>query len=97
MEVVVEITIDDLKQEILKKDGAVPNFLMKKKYKLIKVQTLQSQIQDSVANEESKKHLETRGQANHESREASAQGFATIDPSTGPEAPLEEIIPIPIW
>ena len=33
----------------------------------------------------------------HESRDPSAQGFAAPDPSTGPEAPPEEILPIPIW
>ena len=65
------------------------------KYKRINVQTLQSQVQDSVENEET--HEETQGQANHESREASAPGFAAPDPSTGPEAPPEEVLPIPIW
>ena len=48
-----------------------------------------------MGNEE--KHEETQGQANHASREASAQGFSASDPSTGPEAPPEEIFPIPIW
>ena len=38
-----------------------------------------------------------QGQANHESREASAPGFAAPNPSNGPEAPPEEILPIPIW
>ena len=44
------------------------------RYKHINMQTLQSQVQDSVGNEET--HEETQGQANHESREASAPGFA---------------------
>ena len=61
------------------------------KYKLINMQTLQSQIQYSVEEEE------TQGKVNHESREASATGFAAPDPSTGPEAPSEEILPKPIW
>ena len=65
------------------------------KYKCINRQTLQSQVQDSVENEET--HEETQGQAKHELREASALGFAAPDPCTGPEAPSEEIIPIPIW
>ena len=51
------------------------------------MQTLQSQVQDSV--EKDKTHEETQGQAKHESREASGQGFAAPDPSTGPEAPPE--------
>ena len=96
MEVVFQITIDDLKQIILKKDEAIPNFVMKiNEYKCINVQTLQSQVQDLVENEETPE--ETQGQANHESKEASAPGFAAPDPSTGPEAPPEEILPIPIW
>ena len=40
---------------------------------------------------------ETQGQANHESREASATGFAAPDPYTGSEAPPEEILPLTIW
>jgi excinuclease UvrABC helicase subunit UvrB len=40
------------------------------KYKHINVQTLQSQIQDSVENKEAQE--ETQGQDNHKSREASA-------------------------
>ena len=59
------------------------------------MQTLQSQVLDSVAND--KTHEETQGQANHESRKASGPGFAAPDPSTGREAPPEEIIPKPIW
>ena len=55
------------------------------------MQILQSQIQDSVENEE------TQGQANHESRKASAPGFPAPDPSTGQETPQGEILPIPIW
>ena len=50
------------------------------KYKCIIGQTLQSQIQESVENEET--YEETQGQANNESRKASVQGFAeqkTID------------------
>ena len=39
---------------------------------------------------------ELQGQAHHESREASGQGFAAPDSSTGPEAPPEKILPIPI-
>ena len=63
-------------------------FLTKiKKYKCINVQTLQSQVQDSV--EKDKTHEETQGQGNHESREASGPGFAAPDPSIGPEAPPE--------
>ena len=63
----------------------------RKKYKHIKVQTLQSQVKNSVENEEK------QGQANHESREASAQGFAFPGAYTCAEALPEEIIPIPIW
>ena len=81
-----QITIDNLKQIILKKDEAIQNFLMEiNKYKHINMQTSQSQIQDSVENK--KTHEETQGQASHESREASAPGFAAPDPSTGPEYP----------
>ena len=65
------------------------------KYKRINVQTLQSQIHDSVKNKE--KHEETQGQANHKSRKASARGFVAPDPSTGPETPTEEIFPMGIW
>ena len=73
------------------KDKAIQLFFfMKKKCKCINVQTLQSQVQDSVEND--KTHEETQGQANHESREASGPGFAAPDPSTGPEAPPEEIL-----
>ena len=64
------------------------------KYKHINVQTLQSQIQDSVENKEAQE--ETQGQDNHKSRKASAPGFAAPDPSTGPETPTEEIHSIPI-
>ena len=91
-----QIPNDDLKQIILTKDKAIQNFLMEiNKYKHMKVQTLQSQVQDSVENEEIPE--ETQGQDNHASREASAQGFAAPDPSTGPKAHPEEILPIPIW
>ena len=70
-----EITIDYLILIILKKDEAINILLMEiNKYKHIYMQTLQSQVQDSVGNEET--HEETQGQANHESREASAPGFA---------------------
>ena len=55
------------------------------KYKRIKLQTLHSQVQDSVENKG--KHEETQAQTNHESREAFAPGFAAPDPSTGPGAP----------
>ena len=65
------------------------------KYKRINVQTIQSQVQDSVENDET--HGETQGQPNHESREAFGPGFAAPDPSTGLEAPPQEILPIPIW
>ena len=61
------------------------------KYKHFNVQTLQSQIQDSVESKET--HMETQGQANHKSRIASGPGFAAPDPSTGPETPTEEILP----
>ena len=37
-------------------------------------------------------HEETPGQANHESSKVSGPGFAAPDPSTGPEAPPEEIL-----
>ena len=60
------------------------------KYKCINGQTLPQQVQDSVENNET--HEKTQGQANHESREASGPGFAAPDPSTGPEAPPEEIL-----
>ena len=62
--------------------------------KRIYVQTLQSKVLDSVEND--KTHEETQGQANHESREAYGPGVAAPDPSTGPEAPPEEILPKPI-
>ena len=52
------------------------------KYKHINVQTLQSQIQDSVENKEA--HEETQGQDTHKSRKASTPGFAAPDPFTGP-------------
>ena len=65
------------------------------RYKHIIVQTLQSKALDLVENAET--HEETQSQPNHESREASGPGFAAPDPSTVPEAPLEEILPIPIW
>ena len=81
---------------ILNKCEAIQNYLMEiNKYKRNNMQTLQSQAQESVENEET--HEETHGQANHESREASTPGFAAPDPSTGPETPTEEILPIPIW
>ena len=64
------------------------------KYKHINVQTLQSEIQDSVENKEA--HKETQGQESHKSRKASAPGFAAPDPSSGPETPSEEILPIHI-
>ena len=54
------------------------------------MQTLQSQIQDSVENKET--HEETQGQAKHKSRKASGPGFAAPDPSTVPETPTEEIL-----
>ena len=41
---------------------------------------MQSQVQDSGGNEET--HEEIQGQANHESREASALCFAAPDPFT---------------
>ena len=60
LEVVFQITIDNLKQIILKKDEAIQNFLMEiNKYKRINMQTLQPQVQDSVENEET--HEETQG------------------------------------
>ena len=65
------------------------------KYKEFNVQTLQSQIEDLVENKET--HEETQGQANHKWRKASGPGFAAPAPSTGPETPTEEILPIPIW
>ena len=44
---------------LLKKDEAIPNFLMEiNEYKHMNVQTLQSQVQDSVENEET--HGETQ-------------------------------------
>ena len=60
MEVVFQITIDDLKQIKCKNDEAVQTFLMEiNQYKHIKVQVLQSQVQDSVENDET--HEETQG------------------------------------
>ena len=56
---------------------------------------IETKIQDSVVNEETYK--ETQGQANHESRKSSAPVVAAPDPSTGPEAPPEEILPIHIY
>ena len=77
-------------------DEAIQNCLLQiNKYKCINVQSLQPQVQNSV--ESDKTHEETQVQANHESREASGTGFAAPDPSTGLEAPQEEILPIPIW
>ena len=62
LEVVFKITIDNLKQIILKKDEAIQNFLMElDEYKRFNVQKLQPQVQDSVENEET--HEETQGQA----------------------------------
>ena len=59
MEVVFQIKIKDFKPIILIKDEAIQHFLMElKKYKCINVQTLQSQVQDSVENY--KTHEETR-------------------------------------
>ena len=48
------------------------------------MQKLQQQVQDYVKTKET--HEETQGQVNHESREASAPGFAAPDSSTGAEA-----------
>ena len=96
MEVVFSITIGDLKQILLKKYKDLTNSDGNKQInKHFNVQTLQSQIQDSVENKET--HEETQGQANHKSRKVSGPGFAAPDPTTGPEAPTEEILPIPIW
>ena len=73
------------------KDKAIQLFFMEiNKCKCINVQTFSSQVQNSVEND--KTHEEAQGQANHESREASGPGFAAPDPSTGPEAPPEEIL-----
>ena len=45
LDVVLQITIDNLKQIILNKDKAIQNFLMKiNKYKRINVQTMQSEV-----------------------------------------------------
>ena len=75
LEVVLQIKIDNLIQIIVKKDKALQNFLIEiNKYKRINMQTLQSQVKDSVENY--KIHEETQGQGNHESKGAS-----------GPEAP----------
>ena len=65
------------------------------KYKHFNVKTLQSQIQGSGENKET--YEKTQGQANRKSRKASGPGFAAPDPSTSPETPTEEILPIPIW
>ena len=81
IEVVFQITIDNLKQIVLKKDEEKYIFFDGIfLYKFIKVQILQSQVQDSVENKET--HDETQCEANHESREASALGFPAPDPST---------------
>ena len=40
-------------------------------------------------------HEEPKRQVDHESREASAQGFAAPDFSTGSEAPPEKLSPYP--
>ena len=70
----VQITIDNLKQIKLRKEEAIPNFLMEiNKYKHINMQTLQSQVQDLVENEETPE--ETQRQANHETRESSPGFF----------------------
>ena len=75
LEVVLQIKIDNLKQIILKKNKALQNFLMEiNKYKCINMQTLHSEVMDSVENY--KIHEEAQGQVNHESKGAS-----------GPEAP----------
>ena len=45
LEVVLQITIDNLKQIMLKKDKAIQNFLREiNKYKNINVQTMQSEV-----------------------------------------------------
>ena len=83
MEVAFQITIDNLKLIILKKDEATQNFLTEiNKYNCIIVQTFQSQVQGSVKNK--KTHGETQVQAKHESREPSGPGFAAPEPFTGP-------------
>ena len=64
-EVVFQIIIDNLKPIICKNDEVVQHFMMEIiEHKHRKVQTLQSQVQDSVENEET--HDESQGQANHE-------------------------------
>ena len=57
--VVFKKTMENLKQMILKKDEAMQHFMIKvNKYKRINVQTLQSQVLDSVENDET--HEETQ-------------------------------------
>ena len=64
-EVVFQITIDNFKQIICKNEEVVQHFMIELiEHKRIKVRTLQSQVQDSVENEET--HDESQGQANHE-------------------------------
>ena len=46
LEVVFKITIDNLKQILLKKDEAIQNYLIEiNKYKKINMKTMQSQVQ----------------------------------------------------
>ena len=51
-------------------------------YKQINVQSLQSQVQNLMENEETPE--DTQGQTIYESKSASAPGFAAPDPSTCP-------------
>ena len=59
------------------------------------VQTLQSQIQESVENEET--YNETQRSSLAWVKTSLRPGFGAPDPSTGAEAPSEEIIPMSIW
>ena len=88
LKVVSQITMENIKQILLKKDEAIQKLLMEiNLYKCNNLQKFESKVPDSVENKET--YEEMQGQAKHEWREASAPGFAAPDPSTGAEAPQE--------
>ena len=85
LEVVPQKSIEDFKKKELQRDEAISHLLVEiNKYKRITVQTLQSQVQDSV---KIKKHI----------RKHKVKLKASPNLSTGPEAHPENNIPLPIW
>ena len=85
MEVVPQKSIEDFKKKELQRDEAISHLLVEiNKYKRITVQTLQSQVQDSV---KIKKHI----------RKHKVKLKASPNLSTGPEAHPENNIPLPMW